>query len=45
MDKLKMQTADKVQENIKKIGEIFPSCITERKSGGVLQNMPLISMY
>lgn len=34
MDKLKMQTADKVQENIKKIGEIFPSCITERKSGG-----------
>lgn len=34
MDKLKMQTADKVQENIKKIGEIFPNCITERKSGG-----------
>ena len=34
MDKLKMQTADKVQENIKKIGESFPNCITERKSGG-----------
>ena len=30
MDKLKMQTTNQVDENIKLIGELFPSCLTER---------------
>lgn len=30
MDKLKMQTTYMVDENIKKIGEMFPNCLTER---------------
>ncbi len=30
MDKLKMHTADIAEENIRKIGELFPSCLTER---------------
>ena len=30
MDKLNMQTTNIVDENIKKIGELFPNCITER---------------
>lgn len=30
MDKLKMQTANVVDENIKRIGELFPNCLTER---------------
>ena len=30
MDKLKMQTANVVDENIKRIGEMFPNCLTER---------------
>ena len=29
MDKLKMQTTNVVDENIKNIGELFPNCITE----------------
>lgn len=29
MDKLKMQTADGVQDNISRIAELFPECITE----------------
>ena len=29
MDKLKMQTTNVVDENIKKIGELFPNCLTE----------------
>ena len=29
MDKLKMQTIDGVQNNIGKIAELFPECITE----------------
>ena len=29
MDKLKMQTTNMVDENIKKIGELFPNCLTE----------------
>ena len=29
MDKLKMQTTNIVDENIKKIGELFPNCLTE----------------
>ncbi|MDD6981699.1 MAG: site-specific DNA-methyltransferase [Clostridia bacterium] len=32
MDKLKMHSMDKVDENIKKIGALFPNCITERKN-------------
>ena len=37
MEKLKMQTADGVQDNISRIAELFPECITEVKtqSGGV----------
>ena len=30
MDKLNMQTTNIVDENIKKIGELFPNCFTER---------------
>ena len=29
MEKLKMQTADGVQDNISRIAELFPECITE----------------
>ena len=29
MDKLKMQTADGVQDNISRIAELFPECVTE----------------
>lgn len=32
MDQLKMRSADKVRENIEKIGRLFPDCITERKN-------------
>ncbi|MCO6556596.1 MAG: hypothetical protein J6577_05130 [Gilliamella sp.] len=32
MDKLKMHSLNKVDENIKKIGAQFPNCITERKN-------------
>ena len=37
MEKLKMQTADGVQDNISRIAELFPECITEVKNqrGGV----------
>ena len=37
MEKLKMQTADCVQDNISRIAELFPECITEvsDKMGGV----------
>lgn len=31
MEKLKMQTIDVVDENIKRIGEMFPNCLTEVK--------------
>lgn len=31
MEKLNMQTTDVVDENIKRIGELFPNCLTERK--------------
>lgn len=30
MDKLNMQTTNVVEENIKRIGELFPNCLTER---------------
>ena len=38
MDKLKMHSPNKVDENIRKIGELFPNCITEKNQdgGGVL---------
>ena len=29
MEKLNMQTTDVVDENIKRIGELFPNCLTE----------------
>lgn len=32
MEKLKCETTDLTQKNIKKIGELFPNCITERKN-------------
>ena len=37
MEKLKMQTADGVQDNISRIAELFPECITEvsNQMGGV----------
>ena len=34
MEKLKMHSQNKVEENIEKIGQLFPNCITERKIGG-----------
>lgn len=32
MEKLKMHSLDNVDENIKKIGKLFPNCITEKKN-------------
>ena len=32
MDKLKMHSLNKVDENIRKIGMLFPNCVTERKN-------------
>ena len=32
MDKLKMHSVNKVDENIAKIGKLFPNCVTERKN-------------
>ena len=29
MEKLRMQTCDGVQDNIRKIAELFPDCVTE----------------
>ena len=31
MDKMKQETADLTQENIERIGELFPNVITEMK--------------
>ena len=41
MDKLKMQTADGVQDNISRIAELFPECITEvnDQMGGVKRSI------
>ena len=33
MDKLKMHSLNKVEDNIAKIGALFPNCVTERKNG------------
>lgn len=32
MEKLKMHSLDKVNDNIEKIGKLFPNCVTERKN-------------
>lgn len=32
MEKLKMHSINKVNDNIEKIGKLFPNCITERKN-------------
>ena len=37
MKRLKMHSTNKVEENVKKIGALFPNCITERVVGGVLK--------
>ena len=38
MDKLKMHSINKVDENIAKIGTLFPNCLTERKNeNGVVE--------
>ncbi len=34
MEKLDMKSKDKVQENIEKIRELFPNCVTEISRGG-----------
>lgn len=40
MDKLKMQTADGVQDNISRIAELFPECVTEvLGQGGVKRSV------
>ena len=33
MDKLKMQTANKADENFKKLAEMFPNAVTETITG------------
>lgn len=38
MEKLDMKSKDKVQENIEKIREIFPNCVTEISRGGVVSS-------
>ena len=38
MEKLKMHSLDKFNDNILKIGELFPNCLTERrKENGVIE--------
>ena len=32
MDKMRMESADITDQNIEKIGALFPNCITEAKS-------------
>ena len=32
MEKLDMKSMNKINENIKKIGTLFPNCVTERKN-------------
>lgn len=32
MDKLKMHSMNKVEENVRRIAELFPNCVTERKN-------------
>lgn len=35
MEKMKMETPNLTEQNIEKIAELFPNCITETKIGGV----------
>ena len=37
MDKLNMQTTNIVDENIQKIGKLFPNCLTERLNDEALE--------
>ena len=39
MEKMKMHSINRVDENIKKIGKIFPNCITEEIRGGGVLNI------
>lgn len=34
MDKMRMESVDMTAQNIEKIGELFPNCITETAGGG-----------
>lgn len=31
MEKLRLETTDMVEENVRRIGELFPNCLTETK--------------
>jgi len=42
MDKLKMNSVNKVDENIKKIAEIFPNTLTEVLKGYHKDGKPII---
>lgn len=41
MDKLRMHTVDITDENIKKIGKLFPNCITERQNKNGKQELAI----
>ena len=43
MEKLKMQTADGVEQNIQKIAQLFPDCITETITGYKENGDPIIA--
>ena len=34
MDKMRMESVDITKQNIEKIAELFPNCITENTRGG-----------
>lgn len=34
MDKMRMESIDMTEQNIEKIGALFPNCITEAKNAG-----------
>ncbi|MEG1578482.1 MAG: site-specific DNA-methyltransferase, partial [Oscillospiraceae bacterium] len=38
MDKLKMHSADKVNEHIEQVGKLFPNCVTEVMKDGVVRH-------
>jgi hypothetical protein len=42
MDKLNMHSPNKVEENIDKIGKLFPNCLIEHKMKMERWNMPVI---
>ena len=40
MEKLRMESLDKVTENVRKVAVLFPNCVTERRTlvrGGAIQ--------